>query len=120
MTKKLSSFLPSIVILAIILILGFIQYKGNSTKSKSNENKVENTSKQEFNETNLEKSASNNLQGILKISDNLKRGNLMLNTNEKTIYLFTSRDYSDLFDQEVNVEIEGTLDNFRLINIKSK
>ena len=60
------------------------------------------------------------LQGTLKISDDLRRGNLMLVTSERAIYLFTSRDYSSLLDKQVTVEIEGTLENFRLVDIKAK
>jgi len=44
----------------------------------------------------------------------------MLITEERTIYLFTSRDYSALLDKAVRVEVEGTLENFRLVDIAAK
>ena len=60
------------------------------------------------------------MEGVLKISDNLKKGNLMLVGSDRTTYVFTSRDYSSLLDKEVRLEIEGDLDNFILIDIVAK
>lgn len=60
------------------------------------------------------------VEGVLKISNDLKRGNLMLTTDNVTIYLFTSRDFSSLLDQRVIVSYKGSLDNFTLQNIVQK
>jgi len=56
-------------------------------------------------------------QGTLKISDNPKKGNLMLVMDKTTVYINTSRDYSDLIGQKVSASYEGTLDSFRLGDI---
>jgi len=60
------------------------------------------------------------MEGIIKISDDLKKGNLMLVSPDRTTYIFTSRDYSNLLDKEVKLEIEGDLENFTLIDIIAK
>ncbi len=56
-------------------------------------------------------------QGILKVSDNPKKGNLMLVMEKTTVYINTSRDYSDLIGRQVNVSYEGTVDSFQLGDI---
>ncbi len=63
---------------------------------------------------------SNNLEGQLKISDDAKRGNLMLVMEDRTIYIFTARDYSPLLDKQVKLQIDGSPENFRLVDIKLK
>jgi len=55
--------------------------------------------------------------GLLKNSDNAKKGNLMLATKNQTIYIKTSRDYSTLVGQQASVSYEGTSDNFVLGDI---
>ncbi len=56
-------------------------------------------------------------EGVLKASDNLQKGNLMLQTSDRTIYLKTSRDFSALIGKYVAVIYLGTLNNFTLLNI---
>jgi hypothetical protein len=56
-------------------------------------------------------------QGTLKTSDNSKKGNLMLVTDKTTVYINTSRDFSNLIGKSVNVKYQGSLDNFELGNI---
>jgi uncharacterized protein with NAD-binding domain and iron-sulfur cluster len=58
--------------------------------------------------------------GVLKTSDNPKKGNLMLVTKDRTVYLKTSRDFSTLLNKEVNVSYEGDFTNFVLGNITLK
>lgn len=60
------------------------------------------------------------LAGVLNKSDNLQKGNLMLETPGRNIYLHTSRDYTALLGREVTVSIEGTVQSFNLIEIKAK
>lgn len=61
---------------------------------------------------------ANTLKGILLVSDDTKQGNLLLVRLDGDVYLRTSRDYSDLLNQEVLVRIDGTLEKFRLIDIE--
>lgn len=60
----------------------------------------------------------NSYVGQLKLSDTPARGNLMLVMSNRAVYLRTDRNYSALLDQQVAVEIEGDLQNFRLLDIK--
>jgi hypothetical protein len=64
----------------------------------------------------------NALEGELKVSTDKRRGNLMLlmNDSDRIIYLNTSRDFSTLIGKQVSVTIEGSLDDFRLVDIKAK
>lgn len=56
------------------------------------------------------------LEGTLWLSDDETKGNLMLVTGDATIYIRTSRDFSELVSKDVVVWIDGILDNFTLLN----
>lgn len=58
------------------------------------------------------------LEGVLWSSDDEARGNLMLVNQYATIYLKTSRDFGNLVGKNVIVSVDGTLDNFTLLNIE--
>ncbi|MBI4160570.1 MAG: hypothetical protein HY506_01550 [Candidatus Yanofskybacteria bacterium] len=58
------------------------------------------------------------VEGVLWSSDDEAKGNLMLVKNNATIYIRTSRDFSDLIGEHVIASIDGTLDNFTLLNIE--
>ena len=60
----------------------------------------------------------NTLEGVLWSSDDETKGNLMLVNNNTTIYIRTSRDFSGLTGKYVIASVDGTLDNFTLINIE--
>ena len=64
----------------------------------------------------------NSLSGQLQKSNDSRKGNLMLKLadSERTIYLNTSRDFSSLVGKDVVVTIDGSLDDFRLVDIKAK
>ncbi len=62
----------------------------------------------------------NTWTGTLKLSDNQKKGTLMLVMEKQTIYINTSRDYSQLIGKNVKVTYEGTLDSFVLGDIVQK
>ena len=68
--------------------------------------------------------AGNQWEGRLMASDNALRGNLKLvtkiNNFDNVIYIRTARDFSALVDKEVIVTYDGTLGNFRLVNIVAK
>jgi hypothetical protein len=61
----------------------------------------------------------NGLQGELRASNDSNRGNIMLllNDSDRIIYLNTARDYSALFGKNVLVKIDGSMDDFRLVDI---
>jgi hypothetical protein len=56
----------------------------------------------------------NTWTGVLKKSDSPTKGNVMLVTKDRTIYMKTSRDFSSLLDKNVSVTYEGTWQNFVL------
>ena len=58
------------------------------------------------------------LEGVLWSSDNETRGNLILVNQYATIYLKTSREFGSLVGKNVIVSVDGTLDNFTLLNIE--
>src|SRR3989344_4755402 len=61
------------------------------------------------------------LRGVLRASNDKKRGNLMLelDDSDRVIYLTSSRDFSSLYDQEVELTIDGDLNGFTLLDIKA-
>ena len=55
--------------------------------------------------------------GTLLSSNNLSKGNLMLVTPAHTIYINSSKDYSMMFNKQVTVSYQGSLDSFTLEGI---
>jgi hypothetical protein len=64
----------------------------------------------------------NALEGELQASNDKRRGNLMLllKDSDRIIYLNTSRDFSQFIGKDVAVSIEGSLDDFRLLDIQER
>ena len=58
------------------------------------------------------------LEGVLWSSDDKAKGDLMLVSSTATVYIKTSRDFSDLVGKHVLVSIDGTLDSFTLLYIE--
>lgn len=63
---------------------------------------------------------SSSVEGTLWASDNSARGNLMIVNGSTVVYINTSRDFSSLIGKEVVATIDGSLDNFTLVNIEAK
>jgi len=62
--------------------------------------------------------STNTIEGILWPSDNESRGNLMLISNQTTIYIKTARNFQNLIGKEVTASIKGNPENFELLNIE--
>ncbi|MBI3232394.1 MAG: hypothetical protein HYZ51_04955 [Candidatus Doudnabacteria bacterium] len=123
MPNNSSKYWPAAAVIAIVLIVAGIQYFKNQKPARENTNQnidTEQNGQAQIKSEGKTPATVNSFEGVLHISDNLKRGNLMLKTSSHVIYLFTSRDYSSLFGKQVKVEIEGGLDNFKLVDIKAK
>mgnify|MGYP001598800059 FL=1 len=73
---------------------------GDVTKNTANEERV------------------NTLEGTLWPSDDAIKGNLMLVNSATTIYIKSSRDFGSLVGKYVIASVDGTLDNFVLLNIE--
>ena len=120
MTKWHQNQTARIVIsILVILLAAFLVYKINHKKEAPIEEQKQNTIPTQA-ELNIPKTQSAIWEGILKISDDSKRGNLMLIAQERKIYIFTSRDFTNLLNKNVTVTYQGNLDNFVLGDINEK
>lgn len=109
----------------IILIVAGIWF--SKTKAPKNVDEQTNTSDQQNQQQNQPSNSSssqgqtgNTWAGMLKASDNNAKGNLMLETGGRVVYLRTSRDFTQLVGKEVVVSYSGTLESFTLLDIKAK
>jgi len=107
-----------IVVLAVVGWLVFKQPKTAISPKPSNDTPNAETQNQDSQKKTAE--SLSQWEGILKQSNNIQKGNLMLVTKERIIYLKTNRDFSALVNKEVVVTYEGTLDSFRLGEITEK
>lgn len=57
-------------------------------------------------------------EGTLLPSPDIKRGNVVVKTGTSEIYLWTSRDIQDLVNKQVVVEAQGTMQGFKVLDIK--
>jgi len=81
-------------------------------------NKDESLQKQENNSDEV--AGQKYLEGVLFRSESPVRGNFKLVSGEGDIYIKTSRDFNGLVGYQVIVVINGTKDNFELLDIRSK
>jgi len=109
--------------LVAVVLLGWWLAKSPAQKNPQQEQKEEQKAGQtELNKTETKTTigSPNAWEGTLKKSDNTQKGNLMLLTQDKKIYIKTNRDFSVLLDKTVVVTYEGTADAFRLGDIVEK
>jgi uncharacterized protein (DUF1778 family) len=105
-------------LIVIIVVIGWLVLKKPGQKALA---PTTNNNAQEIIATeNPTISTAKSWEGILKLSDNPQKGNLMLQTKERTIYIQTSRDFSTLIDKEVAATYDGSLESFVLGDIKAK
>lgn len=114
-------------IIAVLIVAGllFNQNKKASNEQDTNKQTQESNNSQESQKeidsqkenTDSQNGSTKNWIGTLKTSDNLSKGNLMLVTKERNIYLKTSRDWKKLVNTEVRVAYDGNLESFTLIDI---
>lgn len=122
---KLKYFLGLIAVgLAVYLVWGMTQQSNQSETNNNNSTgsvqSPENTTRPAIDQEVVVEEVPNAIYGELQESNDSRRGNLMLllDDEDRLIYFNTSRDYSDLVGEHVQVTIEGSLDDFRLIDIK--
>jgi hypothetical protein len=114
-------------LIVLILIIGGVWYFGIKEKTpESAEQEDKSLIKNNIGQDNTSEVTTeeipNSLVGELKVSNDKRRGNLMLllENSDRIIYLNTSRDFSSLVGEQVIVTIDGSLDDFRLVDIKEK
>lgn len=112
MIKKNLIYIIIIGIVALVLIWLSQSSKNQAPELKSllDDKKIENNA--------ITKKLNNTLDGVLWSSDDNTKGNLMLVTGNTTIYIKTSRKFDELTGKNVIVSIDGTPDNFTLLNIE--
>jgi len=105
----------SILILVVAIVVGAVWMvnlnKKEEVKPGSSQNTVVIPSSD---------ASAGSLEGELQASDNPAKGNLMLITPKRTIYVHTSRDFSTLIGKQVGLVIDGIEDNFTLKDIVAK
>ncbi len=113
----------SLYIIAILVVLagGYWYFVMDKDNKGTNEDQGKQDQSQNKDET-ITKELPNALEGELNVSNDKRRGNLMilLNDSDRIIYLNTSRDFSSLIGKQVSATIDGTLDDFMLVDIKAK
>ncbi|MBX4188232.1 MAG: hypothetical protein KW793_03820 [Candidatus Doudnabacteria bacterium] len=112
---------PKNILALLVVMLGVVAfiYFGMGKKNDSVEKESSQTKKTDSQQKAEVTEVPNALEGELKQSNDKRRGNLMLllNDSDRIIYLNTSRDFSPLIGKQVSVSIEGSLDDFRLVDI---
>lgn len=111
-----------LVIFAVVVLAAVVWWiqKPGPQSAPSTKDTVQTGSQNQNKQVTKSPQSGTTIDGVLKKSDNAKKGNLMLVTSSRTVYIFTSRDYSELLDKSVTMSYEGTLDEFRLGDIVAK
>jgi len=115
MKNKLYFLTLAVGIVLIVSAFVFKNNKGSDVADMESDNK-----QKEISADNKNVIAGNSIEGVLRPSDNTNRGNWKLVSSVGDIYIRTIRDYSNLIGLQVLVTINGTFDNFELINIETK
>lgn len=121
MKKTVQKYWQVTFVIVILLIIGAIyetkQYREAGTPT---ENTQTETNKATNSPVSTQEQKTTFWEGTLKVSDNSSKGNIMLVTSERNIYMHTSRDFSSLYGKEVKVTYDGTLKGFTLKDIVAK
>lgn len=103
----------------LVLLVGI----GLTAWSLVGKNNNDSISEQKGNDQEIaqeEDSNGNYIAGILENSDDVNKGNLKLVSEAGHIYIRTSRDFNAFIGSQVLMLIEGTTDNFTLVNIEKR
>jgi hypothetical protein len=122
MKTKHTNILGGVLVLAALVAGIWYAKSGNKPADVSpiNITADQPATEQEKAQQTSQPTKGNTMEGVLKASNDSIKGNLMLETNGKTLYIFTSRNYSHLLGKTVIVEYDGTMEDFRLGNIQEK
>lgn len=118
MNKKTIYYAVGVII--VVALGGWIFARNSQAPSENNNQNQQPSQSQTPKPEEPQNYEGKVLEGTLKISDNLKKGNLLLDTGKQKIYIFTNRDFSQFLDKQVKVYYEGTLDEFVLGEIVEK
>ncbi len=118
MKNKQNIVIGTVVVVA--LIAAWYLGKTPEKKQGSYEQNVEQASNQEKKPETKEEKSGQTWNGTLKASDNSSKGNYILSSEGKNLYIKTSRDFNSLVGKEVVVSYKGTPESFVLENIVAK
>jgi hypothetical protein len=128
--------MKKLIIVVLVLIIGWFAWnifsKDGETpyweKPANNETKKTNSSSNSQTDNDSDsadsdeqpESTENVWYGRLEKSSSPSRGNLqlMMDDEDRIVYITTSRDFSALIGKDVKVTVEGTFSDFTLINIE--
>lgn len=113
-------YLFAIIVLAIIGFAWWYLSKPAEPTNNNQQTPVPPSQQTEQEGDTIVEEVPNAFEGELRQSTDKRRGNLMLllKDSDRVIYLNTSRDFSQFIGKQVSVSIEGSLDDFRLLDIK--
>lgn len=114
-----TKYLRWVVIIIIVLFLLFLLFWKDTSNKEVNAPSSNNSQNSGSGQDGTQN--ANELIGVLKVSDDMEKGNMMLVPSEgNIIYLNTTRDFNALIGKEVKVTIDGNLKNFQLVDIVAK
>ena len=113
------------VIIAVLILITFLRnpHKDQPPVVPSSNNIQTNTSSQP--KPNRPQ-APHDEQGIftfvgrLEASDDATKGNIQITTKERTIHIRSSRDWSQLYGNDVVVKAEGSTTQFHMVDVTAK
>ncbi|MDP3696998.1 MAG: hypothetical protein Q8R55_03090 [Candidatus Taylorbacteria bacterium] len=114
-----TKFYYLVLLAGVALMVMFFVRKHQDSSSVFNTG-GEDIQKQEMSAGEKIDSGKNYLEGILYNSEDPNRGNLKLISKLGDIYLKTARDFSSLVGFQVLVLINGTHENFELLDIQMR
>lgn len=118
MDKKIKQIIAWVgaIIIVVAIVMTSRTKQGNDNKNNQPNDQQQNTSSSQEEQKTIAPTKTNSdvWVGTLRASDTITKGNLMLTTTERTIYIKTNRDYNILIGKKVRVSYEGTWQNFVL------
>jgi len=115
-SKKDKIYFSMLSVGVVLIVVGLVSKSDNNSDTTIMENK---DLPGQINSVGNEIMA-NVLEGVLRNSDDLSRGNFKLVSQYSDIYIRTARDFSMLIGLEVLVKINGGLDKFELLDIQPR
>ncbi len=109
----------AIVLVLIIAAIVYYRHKGTKTQAEPQSSDAA-QSEQAAAAAQPASAGGSYWEGTLQLSNNPNKGNLMLTTATSTIYISTSRDFSDLIGKQVKITYQGTTSSFELGDITAK
>lgn len=119
MDKKYAYYIVGAVLI-VLIIFAIVSNNRPKESPVNSDQKTEEQINTNQNNQNTNEEQNKTLNGVLRISDDLKKGNLFLENETGKYYIYTSRDFSKYLDKQVEIVYLGSLDSFTLVDIQIK